>query len=173
MLAQEVFVKQCLLHRLYTRCKHFSVERHHGDLLEDDGVVHCVEGICAPAEWSVVLDEDGGDVVRVQMRLFKVFDSDDARVVLVRALDLLLRHVAGAGDLAVVVVGVGRHVCAHAAPRLCKECRPARMRVHDTTDVREFLIENAVRLRIRGGVEIALDALAFEIATTICACRAR
>ena len=115
-----MLVQETLLHHLYAGHEHLSMKGHHGDLLKDDGVVHGIKGIFAPAERAVILNEDGGDVVGVQMCLFKALDGDNACIVLIGVLDFLFRHITCTWNFTVVVVCVRRPIGTHTTPCLCE-----------------------------------------------------
>ncbi len=154
MLTQEVLVEQGLRHRVAVAGEHLRVEGHHGDFFKHDGIVDGVQAVRSPAEGAVILDENSGHIVGIDAVLLEAFYRNDTGVVLVFALDFRLGHIAGTRNLAVEIVALRRAIGAHALSGLGKDCRPARMGMHDTADMRKFFIEDTVSLGVRGRIEL-------------------
>ena len=99
----------------------------------------------------------------VDPALTEGLDDDPARVELVILVQLRLAQMAGAGDRAVEIVGVRGAVTGDVLPGLGPAHRVGAVGVDDAADRREGLVEHQMGLRVGGGVQLALDALALEI----------
>ena len=69
MLTQEVLVEQGLGHGVAVAGEHLRVEGHHGDFFKHDGI-HAVR---SPAERAVILDENSGHIVGIEINADKAF----------------------------------------------------------------------------------------------------
>ena len=136
------------------------MEVHERDLFKHNGVVDRLVRVLAPGERAVVVDEHGGNLCRVDAAALEFLDDDKAGVLFIRVLDLLRRHAAGAGDLAVEIVALRGAHGVDAGAGLRKAGRPAAVRVDNAADGREGPVQFYVRRRVGRGLETALDALA-------------
>ena len=121
------------------------MEVHKRDLFKHNGVVDRLVRVLAPGERAVVVDEHGGNLCRVDAAALEFLDDDKAGVLFIRVLDLLRRHAAGAGDLAVEIVALRGAHGVDADTGLRKAGRPAAMCVDDAADGRERPIEFYMR----------------------------
>ena len=136
------------------------MEVHKRDLFEHDRVVDRLVRVLAPGERAVVVDEHGGNLCRVDAAALEFLDDDKAGVLFICVLDLLRRHAAGAGDLAVEIIALRGAHGVDAGAGLRKAGRPAAVRVDNAADGREGPVQLYVRRRVGRGLETALDAFA-------------
>ena len=153
MFAQEVLVKKLLLHRRQSRIQCQVVPRHERDLFEHDGIVHRLFCVLAPAKRAVAVHQNGGDAVGVEVP--EPLDDHIPCFQLVTAADLLRGHPARAGDLAVEIIAVRCAERGDAAPRLCKNRSPARVCMHHAADILERAVQDKVRIRVGGRIQIS------------------
>ena len=130
VLAEIVFIQQLLLHGPQTRCQRHGVEVHKSALLQHHGVVDCVEGVRAPGEGSVAVDQNGGNLHGVNVPLLKGLDDDIAGLQLIAPGDLRPGHLPCAGDLAVKIVAVRCAKCRNTHALLRHSGGPAGMRMY-------------------------------------------
>lgn len=73
MLMQEVLVEQGLGHGVAVAGEHLRVEGHHGDFFKHDGIADGIHAVRSPAERAVVLDENSGHIVGIEINADKAF----------------------------------------------------------------------------------------------------
>ncbi len=107
-----------------------------------------IDRIFTPGERAVGVHQHTGHLGRIDITLTEGFGDHHAGFPLIRAVDLFIRHFAGAGDLAVEVIGMGGASRRDRQTRLRPDGGVARMGMHNPTDGRELLIEQAMSRRI-------------------------
>ena len=138
-----------------------SDEGHLGALLHDFSVIDRVVGRGAPGEGTMVLDEDGRGVVGVDLADVKdLIHNDVACLKLILSFNFRFRHITGAGDVLVEVVGMGGADVGDITTCLCEGGGVGGVGVDHALDVGESLVEDEVRRGVAAGVEIAFDDLA-------------
>ena len=143
-----------------------GVEGHEGYVFEDDGVVGGFGGGSAPGEGGVAADEDGGDFEGVDGGRDVQEAAGDllAGVEDVVAGDLFVGEVAGDGDRAVEVVGVGGAEGGDGLAGLGPGGGEGGVGVDDGSDGREGAVEVEVGVEVGGGAEGAGAEGALEVA---------
>ena len=124
---------------------------HAGDGFEGDGVFEGFFGGAAPDEGGVAGDEDGGHIVGVEGGGAETFDDDFAGVEFVVGGNFGGGELAGAGDGAVEVVGVGGAEAGDFAVGLGEGGGVEGVGVDDAADVGEVLVEVEVGGGVGGG----------------------
>jgi hypothetical protein len=130
-------------------------------ILEHGGVLDRFEGVAAPGEGAVGVDEHRRHARGVDRP--EGLDDDKAGVFFIVAAYLGRGHRAGAGDAAVEIVGVGRAERRYAGARLRPDRRPRGMGVGDAADGFEGFVKLDVCRGVGRGVEVALDHLAAQV----------
>ena len=114
----------------------------------------------------MVVDEHGGNLCRVDAAALEFLDDDKAGVLFIRVLDLLRRHAAGAGDLAVEIVALRGAHGVDADTGLRKAGGPAAVGVDNSSDSRESAVQLQVSERVAGGLYNYHSALAVFMTET-------
>ena len=136
---------------------------HHGELLENHCVVNRLARILAPRKGSVGVHENSRHGRRINLPHLERFNDHAARLALILALDLFLRHIARAGNLPVEIITVRRTVCRNTAAGLRPDGCPSRMRVNDASGCRESFIELQMRRRVGRRVQIPFDLFTLKV----------
>ena len=119
--------------------------------------------VLAPGEGAVAVADDRGHGDGVDAAFLEGLDDDVAGVELIALVQLLLRQVARAGDRAVKVVGVGGAEAGDVLPGLGPADGVGAVGVDDAADLREGVVEHQMGLGVGGGVQLALDLVAFQV----------
>src|SRR5687768_7449767 len=138
MFSQIMLVQQFLLHGWNARLKYQSVEVHERDLLQYHSIVNGVHGIGAPCEWTMAVNEHGGNCVGI----FPLEDIPDHQpcFLFIFALNLFFCHLAGTRDFAVEIIAMCCTKRRNTASCLSKTRCPTAVGVYDTADVRKGFI---------------------------------
>ena len=67
MLPQKMLVQKHLRHSLPATCQKLGMESHHGNLLQNYGIVHRIEGVRPPGKRPVVLHQHRRHMVRIKL----------------------------------------------------------------------------------------------------------
>lgn len=118
-----------------------GVEGHAGDCFEDRGVFEGLLNGDPPGKGRVARREHGGTV---QGRaITKRFNDDPARAFFVRV-HFIGRELAGDGDRAMEIIGMGRAEAGNGPAGLCPRYGVVRMGMDDAADVWEGAVEGDV-----------------------------
>ena len=104
-----------------------------------------------------------GDSLGVQAPLFEGFHNGDAGVQLIVLVQLLLGQVAGAGDAAVEIVGMGGAVAGQIFTGLGPGDSIGAVGMDDTAHLGEGVVEHHVGLGVGGGIQLALHLVALQV----------
>ncbi|ABU78501.1 hypothetical protein ESA_03279 [Cronobacter sakazakii ATCC BAA-894] len=160
VFAQIMFIQQRLLHWRQFRGELAAEDPHIGDLFQHDRVMHRVDRIFTPGERAVGVHQHAGHLSRIDIALAEGFGDHHAGFPLIRAVDLVIRHFTGAGDLPVEVIGMRGAGRRDRQSRLRPDRRVARMGMHNAADRRKLLIEQAMGGRIGRRLFRAFDDFA-------------
>ena len=119
--------------------------------------------ILAPGKWSVVLAKNRRRCDIVDALSLKLISDQDSCVEFVCLIDLLLSQVADTWNVFVNIVCMGRTVARDISSCLRPRCRPGRVGMHDTANIRETVVKYHVGRRIGRRVVLALDLIALQI----------
>ena len=123
-------------------------------------MVHRLGRILAPGEGAVADADHAWDGRGLNAPLLKSVHNDDPGVFLIVLLQLTLGQMAGAGDGAVKVVGVGGAEAGDILPRLGPGHGVGAVGVDNAPHARERLVQLQMGLGIAGGLPLALHPLA-------------
>ena len=120
-----------------------------------DGLI----GILTPGKRTVVLDQSGRSMHRIDVAVQDAVHHDDTRIILILS-HLVFRHVVGTGNAVVEVVGMCgtdvRDVLTCLGP--CSSI--GRVGVYDAANLREGTVEHQMRGCVAGRVKVALHDFA-------------
>ena len=136
-------------------------EIHLRNFLKHFRMINRLETVLAPCERSVVAADHARYIDRITA--LKGFDNHLARVLLISLLDFFRRQVPGAGDRSIEIIRMRCALQGDIVSGLGPANRKCRMRVHDTADLRECLVQFQVRRGIRGGIQVSLDLVPLKI----------
>ena len=122
-------------------------------------MVHRLGGVLAPGEGAVAGTDHAGDGGGLDAPLPEGLYDDFAGVLLIVLLQLPLGQVAGAGDGAVEIVGVGGTEAGNVLPGLGPGHGVGAVGVDDAADAGEGLVQLQVGLGVAGGLPPALRYL--------------
>ena len=101
----------------------------------------CLMCILAPGKWSVVLAKNRRRCDIVDALSLKLISDQDSCVEFVSLIDLLLSQVADTWNVFVNIVCMGRTVARDISSCLRPRCRPGRVGMHDTANIRETVVK--------------------------------
>lgn len=124
-----VFAEKMLFQNIIVGARGFGADglrkiRHFGDLFQHDGAKHGLPGILAERKNAVTSDQNSRHAIGRKVSAAETFGNDAARVFFIIALCFFFSERAGAGNVAVKIIGVrgavNRNIAPGLRPRSCK-----------------------------------------------------
>ena len=134
---------------------------HLGHFFQHHGVVHGIVGILAPGKGAVVFHQHGGRIVRIDF--LEGFHNHIARFLLIFAENLVLFHIARAGNILVEIIGMGGADVGDILSGLRPGGGIGAMGVHHAADMGESLVQDHVGGRVGGGVQFSLHHFSVQV----------
>lgn len=124
-----VFAEKMLFRNIIVGARGFGADglrkiRHFGDFFQHDGAKHGLSGVLTERKNAVTSDQNSRHAIGRKISAAETFGNDAARVFFIIALCFFLSERAGAGNVAVKIIGVrgavNRNIAPCLRPRSCK-----------------------------------------------------
>ena len=120
---------------------------HLGNLFQNYCIMHCLVRILAPCERTMILAKNSRNSLIIS--LLEIVGNENTSILLISFRNLTLIQITDAWNLTVNIISMSGSIAWNCAAGLCPAGSPGGMRMYDSTDLRESIVQNYMSGSIR------------------------
>ena len=109
--------------------------------------MHCLVRILAPCERTMILAKNSRNSLIIS--LLEIVGNENTSILLISFRNLTLIQITDAWNLTVNIISMSGSIAWNCAAGLCPAGSPGGMRMYDSTDLRESIVQNYMGRSIR------------------------